>query len=199
MVDFKKYNDNELANLILSKDKKIARPAFDELYRRYASSIYTYCVKMVTNRDEAQDILQDTFTNVFERLKTKKEPIENIAAYLFKTAKNLCINTKNRDNVKKLKVDASKYVTYQESLESKERQEWLEAALNELPIHQKEIIILKEFMNLSYNEIAVVLDIPRSSVGVMLLRAKSKLKDILSPIINDLQEKEKEIENYGIK
>jgi RNA polymerase sigma-70 factor (ECF subfamily) len=130
-------------------------------------------------------------------LKTKEEIIENLPAYMFKTARNLCINYKNRENQKKVKINSSAFITYQESIESKDNKEWLEIALNQLPIHFKEIIILKEFMNLSYDEIAILLDIPRKSVGVMLYRAKSKLKDILSPVINELQEKE--IEHYGIK
>jgi RNA polymerase sigma-70 factor (ECF subfamily) len=61
-------------------------------------------------------------------------------------------------------------------------QEQVRAAIQQLPIGFREIIILREYEDLSYQEIAVVLDCPLGTVMSRLARARSKLRDLLSPI-----------------
>jgi RNA polymerase sigma-70 factor (ECF subfamily) len=76
---------------------------------------------------------------------------------------------------------------YDFPLENKEIKNIVNLAIDSLPEQYKEIIIMKENMDMSYNEIAKVLDLSLSAVRIRIFRAKEKLKNILTPYLKDLQ------------
>ena len=182
MDDFTKYNDLEICALMLSENKEIRKKAFDVVYNRHASVVYTFCFRFLQDRELAKDIFQDTFVKFFDYILAKKEPIENIGGYLLKIARNECINTKPRKKI--IKVDLTKIeIGYNDnSYEQKQNREILLKALNSMPAKYRELLILKEFLNYTYNEIADITDQSRNNVGIMIHRAKQMLKQIVLKI-----------------
>jgi RNA polymerase sigma-70 factor (ECF subfamily) len=195
MIDFSKYNDQELSYLMKSDDKKIAKAAFDLLYNRYSSKIYTFCIRYLRDKNLAQDIFQEVFIKFFKIVNTR-EHIENVGGYLQKIARNLCINHSQNEKHNEIPFEKSKLIFRANSLEIKQEREIINMALNMLPDHLREVIILKEFLNYTYDEIAITLDINRNSVGVTLHRAKQKLKELLEPYFGELIETQGEKYEY---
>jgi RNA polymerase sigma-70 factor (ECF subfamily) len=195
MAEFEKYSDQELSYLFLSQDKKIVKEAFDELYRRYAPKLYTFCYKLLKDKNKARDALQEAFVNLFERIRQKDEPIENLSSYLYKIVKNIILNIQKKKVLREVPIRADKWAVFQESLEDKQKKEFLDIAINQLPENLKEVLIMKEYLNYSYLEISDLMNISRDSVAVMIFRAKKKLKELLKPVINELEIKEQD--KYG--
>lgn len=184
MIDFSKYNEQELTYLMKSEDKKIARAAFDLIYNKYSSRIYTFCYRFLKDKILAQDTFQEVFIKFFNIVNTK-EYIENVGGYLQKIARNLCLSYLNDVKPSEVPFEKSRLIFLEKSLEEKEEKEMIDWALNMLPNHLREIIILKEYLNYSYSEIADAMDLNRNSVGVTLHRAKMRLKELLEPYIGE--------------
>lgn len=185
--NLQQLSDEDLCAL-LNEDKHIAIAAFDEIYDRYSSNIYTYCHKVMSNSSVADDIFQDTFAKFFESTKKNKEVV-NLNGFLIKIARNLCINEKNRKYNENVPLEEFQFPVYDNSYANKELTELLETALEALPEDFKEVLIMKEYMDMTYKEIAEATDNTLSNVRIRIYRAKNKLRDIMAPYIKDLNSK----------
>lgn len=183
-LNVKHLSDEELY-AYLSQDKQKAIVAFNEIYERYSSKIYTYCHKVLDNSEVADDIFQDTFTKFFEGAVNNAEST-NLAAYLIKIARNLCLNEKSKKHNQNVPLNDFQFPVYDKSYENKEINELLETALEALPENYKEALIMKEFMDLSYKEIAEALNVSLSVVRTRIYRGKTRLREIMAPYIKDL-------------
>lgn len=184
--DLGNISDEELYGM-LSSDRNEARKGFDELYKRYSSKVFTYCKKVMGDTELAEDIFQETFTKFFESA-SKTKIMTNVSGYLIKIARNLCLNEKSRRQNKTVPIDERDFKYYENTLENKEMSRILDEALKQLPDQYREVLILKEFMDLSYNEIAAVLDTTLPVIRIRIYRAKNKLREIMYPYIRDLQQ-----------
>lgn len=179
-------SDEELY-LMLSGPKKDARKAFDELYRRYSTKIYTYCRKIMNNDEVARDLFQETFTKFFESAQTSRN-MSNVSGYLIKIARNLCLNEKKRKANDNVSFEEGIYRTQEKPYESREINSILETAIEALPESYREALVLKEYMDMTYKEIAELLNTNLSVIRIRIYRAKNKLREIMAPYINDLQD-----------
>jgi RNA polymerase sigma-70 factor (ECF subfamily) len=176
------YNDNALFNM-LSSDKKTAEAAFAELYLRHSSRIYAYCRRFLGNKDDAQDVFQETFVKFLECTKQPRV-MTNVPAFLLKIARNLCVNVKRRER---------NPITFEDYMVSDdlnnnndELLKLIKMAMDLLPVEYKDIFILREYDGLTYTEIAEVMNSSLSAVKIRLFRAKQKVREILSPYLADL-------------
>lgn len=198
MNDFSKYSEIELSFLIKSEKKDIAKKAFDEIYYRYSSRIYTLCYRFVRDAESAKDIFQETFIKFYETATTNNEGVERIGGYLAKIARNLCINQiRNNNKVKKVDIVKIRLSTVDNDYEKKQQKEVLDLAIEQLPEIYREMLILKEYMDYSYDEIALMTNQTRTNVGVLIHRAKIMLREVFVKM-NKINEK-REKENYGIE
>jgi RNA polymerase sigma-70 factor (ECF subfamily) len=196
--DFSKYSEIELSFLIKSEKKDIAKKAFDEIYYRYSSRIYTLCYRFVRDAESAKDIFQETFIKFYETATTNNEGVERIGGYLAKIARNLCINQiRNNNKVKKVDIVKIRLSTVDNDYEKKQQKEVLDLAIEQLPEIYREMLILKEYMDYSYDEIALMTNQTRTNVGVLIHRAKIMLREVFVKM-NKIDEK-REKENYGIE
>lgn len=145
----------------------------------YAALLYT------KNRDDALDLSQEAFYRAYKALKGF-DVSRNFYTWFYKILKNLCINHLQR---KKYINQINQSLDYEKSshsfqpqvenpeeiFERNERSEMLWRAINSLKDTDKEIIILKEFNEMSYQEIADILEIPIGSVMSRLYYARKKL------------------------
>jgi RNA polymerase sigma-70 factor (ECF subfamily) len=196
MKGFEQYSDLELSVMLNSTDQSKAKAAFDEVYRRYSKLIYTYCLKILRDEENAKDAFQDTFVKFLNNISKKDGiEIENLKAYLMKIAHNVCMD--KVDEIKKMPepLDQTVGQYYRQKFERKEEKEIIDAALDKLPFILKETLMLKEYLNYNYDEIGEILDMSRGAVASNIHRAKEKLREILAPYFKEYVKKEKEKKN----
>jgi RNA polymerase sigma-70 factor (ECF subfamily) len=185
-VFLKNISDEELFLKLGSKKKKESKLAFDELYSRYSTNIYAYCRKILGDEELASDIFQETFTRVYQSAKKKKQ-MSNVAGFIVKIARNLCLNEKQKQKRIYTNLENIYLPSYDTHYGNKQLEELLSTALDDLPDDYKEALILKEFMNMSYKEIADILNTTLPVIRIRIYRAKNKLKELLSPYLSEIE------------
>src|ERR1041384_8245049 len=142
---YTRHTDEELFTLMVGGDKD----AFVELYTRYRSRIYAYALRMLGDRDRANDVFQETFMRIYHRCSEHDTQMGNVSAYIFTTARNLCLNMiRNTKPVSAVK-DYHEIV-FQPSHENLELAELVKRSLELLPQHHREAFVLREYDGLSY-------------------------------------------------
>ncbi len=177
------YSDTELYELLRSDQ---AETAFSELYARYSSMVFAYCVRVMGDRDKAYDVFQDTFIRFYQSAE-RHSSLENVKGYLLTISRNLCLNEKKRMSSQTLEFDESLYnpgVTRE--AERSEMMDLISMALELLPHDMREAFVLREYQGLSYKEMTVVLDIKLETAKVRVFRARQRIKEILQPYMEDM-------------
>jgi RNA polymerase sigma factor (sigma-70 family) len=166
--------------------------AFAKLYDAYEKRIFNFCLRLVGSQEDAADATQDAFVKVLQRLPKITGEL-NFGAYLFTAARNA-----SYDIIGKRKraepVEEIGDVTGR-PLHGDERghidvdperaamlaalQESVQTANAKLPERQREVLALRELEDMSYDDIAAVMDMNRNSVAQLISRARIKLRDEL--------------------
>ena len=110
--------------------------------------------------------------------------VANVSAYIFTTARNLCLNA-IRDQKPTTAVEDYHQVVYQPNHENIELAELVKTALELLPTSHREAFVLREYDGLSYQEISEVTGQSLASVKIHIFRAKEKLRKILAPYLEE--------------
>ncbi|MFP4528609.1 MAG: RNA polymerase sigma factor [Candidatus Kapaibacterium sp.] len=180
---FSQYSDTRLAGMLREK-RKIAEAAFTELYDRHAAKVHTYCACMLGSRDEAADILQETFIR-FHKYAQKKDVLENVSGYIITISRNLCLNhiRNNRRTVPIGEMDfaGDDGIRYEE----KETFDMIMTAIDLLDEKYREPFILREFDGLAYQEIADICDLSLSNAKSRVARARHQLANVLDPYMKN--------------
>lgn len=155
-----------------------------ELYKNQSKIIYKYLIKCGCPKEDAEDIVQDSFIKALEYMEGVS--INNLSSWLFKVSIN---NYKNK--IKKrsyvLDLNVSEEVLYEslileENLEhgllSKEKSEAINQCLNNLKEEFKTLLILKYELELSYKEISRLLGLSEDMIKTYLYRARNMFKEI---------------------
>jgi RNA polymerase sigma-70 factor (ECF subfamily) len=154
------------------KFKKNILPIIDRLFR--------LALSITGNKQDAEDVVQDTLFQVWQR-KNDWEAILNLEAYCFRATRNNAINKislkANQQESIPDHFDIPEYKSnMQELLEEKEQAAMLEKYIRQLPEKQQTILQLRTIEELSYKQIAEVLNLTEEQVKVNLFRARQKLK-----------------------
>jgi len=180
----KAYGDTELFAL-LSGDPKSKESAFTELYTRHSSRVYRYCRYILADSDAADDVFQETFIR-FLHSGEKATNVSNVPAYLLRIARNLCLNAKRDDKSAHSEVIEDLEIPMEDkTVEMAELGRLIEMALALLPEEHREAFVLQEYNGLSYKEIADVTNVPLTTVRNRVVRAKKKLREILTPYLEE--------------
>lgn len=182
MANYKKYRDKDLIAEIAKIKEPEKSKAFSELYDRYSRKIYLYCKKIFGDDGFAEDIFQEAFIQLLKSIESNVT-IENINGYLLKTARNLSMNLKRKNKVELVEFDELNYFLNDKAFEMQELSELMDSALDLLPLEHKEAFILQIYYGLTYSEIASLTEVPLTTVRNRVVRAKMKLREILSPIL----------------
>jgi RNA polymerase sigma-70 factor (ECF subfamily) len=162
--------------------------AFVALYNRYKGPVYAFCVKMLLDRTAAEDVLQETFVRVYENRERLTRP-GSFKAWLFTIARNQCLNQLRRDKrqvpLGDTEPDAPTHETPFSQLLKSEQVDLVNTYLGQLKPEYREVLVLREYQNLSYDEIAAVTRNTLSSVKSRLFKARRKLGDFLRPVLDD--------------
>ncbi|MFA6571106.1 MAG: RNA polymerase sigma factor [Bacteroidota bacterium] len=178
------YSDEQLVSM-LAEDKVKSERAFTELYNRYSSKVHAYCLKVLNNREAAEDIFQETYIRFYQKVKTDYNQT-NVPGFLITIARNLCLNYK-RDNVPTIPIESDDFVfETSRGYENTELLDLITTSLELLDFEYREAFVLREYDGLSYNEIAEVTGITITNAKSRVFRAKQKIKEVLSPYLKDL-------------
>lgn len=155
--------------------------AFGELVTRYQTGVFNVCYRILHERGEAEDMAQETFMRVYDRLNTFDIERE-FGPWVRRIAANLCLN---HLELRKVTVqfdeerDADQSRRPEAVTEARERTERVRDALASLPPHYRVVVELRHYQDMSYDEIANELDIPLSDVKSHLFRARKLLAEKL--------------------
>lgn len=170
---------DELIHIFLKIDKE---KAFEQIYQKYYDKVKKLCIKILINKNEVEDTVQDIFIKIFENLE-KFSYRSSISTWIYRISLNHIIN-KNKKIDFHLELDeaiVSKELTF--TIEVKELDEKFSEALNMLKEDEKKIFILREFEGVSYKEIAKILDMNVGTVKSRVHYIKKKMQDILEEYI----------------
>lgn len=165
-------------NVNLSKPQK---SDFERLVKMNMKRAYYIALGFLGSHDLAMDASQEAFIKAYRNFK-KFDKNKNFFTWYYKILKNHCLNVirniknKKEENYIEIKNDSENPL---DDIEQKEQIKLLEDALKKLSFEKREIIILKEFEDKSYNEISGLLDIPVGSVMSRLFYARKELGKIL--------------------
>jgi len=179
------FGDRELIGIIKGSDKKSSDEAFMEIYDRYALKVNAYCRSILNDRELAEDILQETFIKFYQNVKPDfKEG--TVIGYLIRISRNLCLNYK-RDNKQTVSIDDFEFPVYDKNTyEEKELNDLLMISLDLLDSETKDVLVMRVFNDLPYEEIAEIMNITETRARYIVFKAKSKLKNILMPYFRDV-------------
>jgi RNA polymerase sigma-70 factor, ECF subfamily len=155
--------------------------AYGELVRRYQTSVFNVCYRMMGERQEAEDLAQDAFLRGYRRLGTF-DAQRPFGPWIRKVAANLCLNSLQKRVPGRLTLDEEHDdpidVEQPDPAVAHERDDQsqrLRQALQELPPRYRAVIELRHYQDLSYEEMAETLRVSLSVVKSHLVRARRLL------------------------
>ncbi|HEX4165584.1 MAG TPA: sigma-70 family RNA polymerase sigma factor [Bryobacteraceae bacterium] len=162
----------------------------DTTLRAYTDGLYAYAMVLSRNPAMAADLVQETYLRAL-KAKDSLRPDSNVKSWLFTILRNIWLNhlRHERAGPKLAELDSDENLADVSIATSEDphdlylrnlQREQVRAAIQQLPIKFREIIILREYEELSYSEIANVLQCPMGTVMSRLARARSRLGDLLS-------------------
>lgn len=162
--------------------------ALDELMRRYWPPLLTFSAGLLDSRDEAEDVAQQAFLQLWGRRKTWRAG-GSVKAYLFKVARNLSLNAQRRTHTRERlspqvrPQDSGSPPTPVQDLAALELGEAVRQALASMPPRRREVFELVRFSGLSYRDVADMLAISDQTVANQMSAALAHLRTALSAFL----------------
>lgn len=154
-----------------------SREAFAELFDRYHGPLYGFFRRRLASQERAEDLTQETFLVVI-RATSRYEPRSLVRTYLYGIALKLLAEERRR-RAKDSRPPETRPEPATDS--APDTVLWVREALEKLEAGEREVLILREYEQLSYGEIAHLLRIPVNTVRSRLFRARMALKKCLQP------------------
>ena len=170
--------------ILVERFKAGDRTAFEELVLKYQKEIYFLAYRMVLNKEDGADIVQESFVQVFRKIHQFSSS-STFKTWLYRIAINQCKNLlkklkKHRDCVSMEDYDLTDPNGSQlDALVTKERLTLISETIQKLPGKQKAILILRIYQNLSYNEIAEIVGGSVGSARVNFHHAIENIKRLM--------------------
>ncbi len=175
-------SDEELVEQIVASNDPML---FEKLYDRYAKMVYNKCYGFAKSDDEAQDLTQDVFLQLFIKLRTFKGK-SKFSTWLYSFTYNFCVNYINRNKQRKIQdqsvqVEETEYKLTEdvpdESLYEM-KADRLKKALEIISVEDRSLLLLKYQDGASIKDLVTLMDIGESAVKMRLKRAKERLLEI---------------------
>ena len=175
--------DEELVELAVTEQPD----AFGEIVRRWERKIFALCFGMLGREDDARDACQEAFIAAYRNLKNFRGEAR-VSSWLHRIAVNQCLTTKRRarsraedfiddeDGTSERTFVASPLKSPAKITEQSERLTLVRHAVGALPTDLRQVIVLKEFEEMTFQEISETLELPLSTVKSRLYTALKQLK-----------------------
>ena len=187
--------------------------AFGLLVEKYQTKIYNLALRMCGNEDDAFDLAQDAFVRAWRGLDSFQFD-SAFSTWLFRLSSNLCLDflrAKKRRAAVSLTMSGDEDdeevqldipdpgKSPEEIVLAAEDRELLTKALNSLPADQRQIIVMRAIDDLSYTQIAEILNIQEGTVKSRLSRARTQLRNKLLQIGNNSENKSSQRQKGGMR
>lgn len=191
-LDLASATDQEIVALAVEGKES----AYRELIRRYERPVFSLVLRMVRDRQLAEDLSQETFIKALNAIASYR-PEYKFSSWIFKIANNAAIDHLRRRELNTLSIDGSPNATSAEDieatalqvgdksetplaeLEARELGTAIERAIGQLRPEYRSCIMLRHVEGLAYEEIAQLLDLPLGTVKTYIHRARHELRDLL--------------------
>lgn len=180
--DYALLGDGELYSLLTQRQHR--ERAFAEIYRRYSHRVFVYCRKILQNTNDAEDAFQDTFLKFLDSASASRQ-MTNLPGYLLTIARNCCMDILNKRSPHVELVEELHGASNDHTVEQDEINHLITMALELLPFHWREAIVLQLYADMSYQDIAHVLEVPVTTVRNWICRGKQRLREILQPYFDE--------------
>ena len=196
MAEREQLDDRALVSRILEGD----RDRFTELAKRYEKRVVNYVYRITHRYEEAHDLTQEIFVKVFVAL-DRYDPKYQFSTWLFRIAQNTAIDALRKKSIVEVPISkpatggdddtkdrefADTGVSPYRALKNKQLADAIDKAVHELPLDYRELIQLRHFAELSYEEIASMKKLPLGTVKNKLFRARNMLKETLEGFVEPL-------------
>jgi RNA polymerase sigma-70 factor (ECF subfamily) len=177
--------------------QKGSEKAYRELLGRYQRPVFSLIYRMVRDREQAEDLAQETFVRVFNNI-DRYDPAYKFSSWIFKIATNLTIDSIRRKEVPTVSLDGSRFATSaediaataitvesgdenpEELLEARELGAEIEVAIGKLRPEYRQAIVLRHIEDLPYEEIAQIMALPLGTVKTYIHRGRKELQEMLA-------------------
>ncbi|MDD4143391.1 MAG: RNA polymerase sigma factor [Prolixibacteraceae bacterium] len=162
---------------------------FSYLVERYKDIVFSIALKVLKNREEAEEAAQETFIKAFKSLHTYRAKAK-FSTWLFRIAYNTCISEIRKKKPESIPLydiqvrDESEEIDFDEFPE-KDREKYVKTALKQLADDEYTLVLLYYYEDESIEGISKITGLTVSNVKVKLHRARKKLYAILSEMLND--------------
>jgi len=181
--------DEEIVNLVQADCVEL----FGLLIERYELKMVRYARKFLSSSEDIKDVVQEIFIKAYKNIESF-DVKRKFSSWLYGIAHNELINALKKQKKKTLPLlDLDVFLPHQlyhdnlsEQINRQDLHNMVDHGLDELEFKYREPIVLYYFEQLSYQEIADVMKIPISTVGIRIKRAKEKLKSIYQKLDNSL-------------
>jgi RNA polymerase sigma-70 factor (ECF subfamily) len=183
--------------------KKGDRKGFNRLVQKYQDSVVSLCTHLMRNRTEGEDAAQDTFVSAFQAIGSFRGE-SRFFTWLYSIAVNMCRNRQrsfwqrlfqhsastgapdvDKDLSETIEIlDSTPWPS--EQLEKKELRDQIKRVLMQMPTRYRELIVLRDIKELSYSEIAQILELPLGTVKSGLARARLAMQVELRGLIDGI-------------
>ncbi len=157
------------------------------VYNHHKTGIYRFCCKMLNDTEEAKDVVQEVFTRFFQ------SPIPfdaglPVKVWLYRSARNRCLNLiRDRGKLRNMGGDGDEIPELLSSdPEFSDSPQMLRRLLDNLPTDYREVLVMREWNELSYVEIAEALDATVSAVKSRLFKARKMASEIYKKLYGDV-------------
>ena len=175
--------DEQLVELAVDENPN----AFGEIVKRWERKIFALCFGMLAREDDARDAAQETFIAAYRNLKNFRGDAK-VSSWLHRIAVNQCLTTKRRQKTRsenfldeetneaeRFFVAPARSMPSQQA-EQNERLRAVRQAVGSLPADLRQVIVMKEFEEMTFQEISDALDVPLSTVKSRVYTALKQLR-----------------------
>ena len=186
--------DAELVAAILKGEQEL----FSDLVQRYQGRLVNYLYRLLRSRQEAEDLAQEVFFKLYRAL-DRYDPRYKFSTWLFRVAQNAAIDRIRKRRLQLVSMDrqgndeqgmgswefpSSDPSPYRD-LRNRERGDAIQLAIDGLPWDYRELIVLRHYGELSYDEIANLKEMPLGTVKNKLFRGRQMMKEKLQDYLTD--------------
>ncbi len=167
---------------IIEASKKGSNKARYQLYQLYSRAMFNICYRMMHNREEAEDMLQEAFTQAFRKLDTYRYE-SGFGSWIKRIVVNTCLNTINKRKPELVYCDMVDQNNIEEDEEDKEMEFTKQRVLNameHLPDGARMVFSLYLLEGYDHGEIAQIMGITESTSKTQFMRAKRRIVEFLN-------------------
>jgi RNA polymerase sigma-70 factor (ECF subfamily) len=176
---------------LIEKARQGDEAAFTAIYDHFEKPIYAFIYRLMGNPEDAFDLTQEVFLKAYKAL-NKTSPDLNLSAWLHRIASNACMDIlRRRKIVRWLPWDPAEHANITPAnnddepeyrLEQRETRQQVQQVLNRMSEKYRLCLVLKEYQDMSCDEIAEVIGVSRAAVKSLLFRAREQFREVYTEL-----------------